>query len=146
MHREVHDADMEALACRMQRRETAGAHAQQGREHGERAARGDSVLEPAEGHPHRGGNEHRGERRDRECEQRRAAPDAEPGDEPVDELVLRDLIPGVPDRARPLEARDGDEGRQEDGEPEQQPRERDREEEGGPGEAHTDAVENDIGG
>lgn len=141
VHRESRHARMEVLAHGAHPPQLRPPDAQHPHERHERAKSRYSVLEPSEGYPHHDGDEGGCEGCDGEGEEGGSEPDAEAGDEPVDELVLRDFVPCVPDGACAFELVHGDEGRDEDGEPEDEPWGAEREEGGGPGEADGDSPE-----
>lgn len=101
----------------------------------------DGVLKPAQRHPHERGHEHRRRGRDRPCQRHGRSPYAQPGEEPVDEFVLCDFVPRIEDGPRLGEAVRGVERGREDGQPEEEARERDRREADGPGKAHGEARE-----
>lgn len=136
LHCARRDARMEVLARDARAAELRLADAQEADERRERAEGRDGVLEPPEGDPHGGGDDDGGERGDGEREAHREDPDAHAGEQAVHELVLRDLVPGVPDRpAGALELVHADEGRDEDGQPKDEPWDADREQDGRPCEA-----------
>lgn len=140
IHCQIHDPTVQILPRRLEEHHLAPRHNEQPRQRRGRAERCDRVLEPSQRHPHQERHEHAREERDREREQHGGAPDAEAGDEAVHELVLCDLVPGVPDRPRTLERAHSDESSGEYGEPEYEARKGEREEEERPREADEEAV------
>ena len=135
---------MQQLAPRADARELGAAEHEQLHERDERAARGHRVLQPAQREPHRGGHGERGERRDGPGDEERGEPDCQPGAEPVDHLVLRDLVEGVPDRPGLLELPHGERRRDEDRRPERQPGQGDEHQEGEPGDADGDSIDHEC--